>query len=621
MCGICGFIGKGDVETLTRMNSALTHRGPDGEGLWHHNEEGVYLGHKRLSIIDIEGGIQPMWSGDGRVGVVFNGEIYNHLSLREELSGRGHVFGTDHSDTEVLIHGYLEWGFDLPLKLDGMWAFAIYDRDRKLLFLSRDRFGKKPLFYSLQNGTFAFASELSALVKHPNIRAGVSAGSLKKYFAYGYIPAPKSLYENVCKLPGGFNLLVDVSALRTETRKYWEFVLEPFELIPENPEETWGEELRSLLEEAVRKRLMSDVPLGIFLSGGIDSSAITAFASRHVPAGRLKTFSIGFEEASFDESAYAGTVADYFQTEHYQERLSIERARDLLPEVVSRLDEPMGDSSLLPTYLLCQSTRKHVTVALGGDGGDELFAGYDPFRALKMAEWYDRIVPRPLHRAITMAAGLLPVSHRNMSLDFKLKRTLRGLSFSKSLWNPIWLGPLSPIELSELFHEPTDLEETYEEAIRCWDSCNQQDLVDKTLQFYTRLYLQDDILVKVDRASMMHSLEVRAPFLDIDLVDFARRIPHSYKFRKGQTKYILKEALRPVLPRNILFRAKKGFGAPVGKWFREKELSLRVEPLPDTISHSWLQNAAAVHSAGKRDERALLWNSWVLGSFFQQSAW
>jgi asparagine synthase (glutamine-hydrolysing) len=613
MCGICGFVGKGDIDILRRMNHALVHRGPDAEGCWHDAGEGVYLGHRRLSIIDLEGGAQPMWSGDGRLGVVFNGEIYNHSSLRVQLEKEGHKFLTDHSDTEVLIHGYREWGFHLPGKLNGMWAFALYDREKKLLFLSRDRFGKKPLFYSLQNDTFAFASELSGLIKHPSIRAEVSPKSLKKYFAYGYIPAPHSLYEGVYKLQGGSNLLVDVSAVRISAqKKYWEFVLEPFDHIPPNPEEVWSEQLRALLEEAVRKRLMSDVPLGIFLSGGIDSSAVTAFAARHLPAGRLKTFSIGFEESSFDESRYAKAVARSFQTDHHEERLSIERARDLLPDIVSRLDEPMGDSSLLPTYLLCQSTRKHVTVALGGDGGDELFAGYDPFRALGLAELYTRLVPRPVHRGIALCAGLLPVSHRNMSLDFRLKRTLRGLSFPKSLWNPIWLGPLSPAELSDLFLEPIDMEEVYEEAILCWDSCRQENLVDKTLQFYTRLYLQDDILVKVDRASMMHSLEVRAPFLDKDLVDFARRIPSSYKFRHGQTKYILKKALGPVLPRHILFRAKKGFGAPIGRWFLEESLRLQPGGFQKIMNRWFIEAYAADHRARRSDHRAFLWNLWLL---------
>ena len=303
---------------------------------------------------------------------------------------------------------------------------------------------------------------------------------------------------------------------------------------------------------------MSDVPLGVFLSGGVDSSAITAFAAEASGQARMKSFCIGFEEASFDETHYARIIAERYDTEHHEEILSMERARGLLPEIVGKLDEPMGDSSLLPTYLLCKETRKHVTVALSGDGGDELFAGYDPFRALGMAKWYDRLIPGPVHQAIRMAVAALPSTHRNMSLDFRLKRTLRGLSYPRRLWNAVWLGPLDPRDLEALFREPTDIEEVYAEAIEQWDACKQENLVDKTLQFYTKLYLQDDILVKADRASMMNSLEVRAPFLDIDLVDFVRKIPHAYKYRNGQTKYILKKAMEPVLPRRFSIAPRRG---------------------------------------------------------------
>ncbi|MBN2125034.1 MAG: asparagine synthase (glutamine-hydrolyzing) [Deltaproteobacteria bacterium] len=615
MCGICGFIGRGDLEDLRRMNESLAHRGPDGEGLWHDGKTGVYLGHKRLSVIDLEGGAQPMWTWDGRLGVVFNGEIYNHGALREELEKEGHRFLTDHSDTEVLLHGYRQWGQDMVGRLNGMWAFALYDREKGVLFLSRDRFGKKPLFYTLQNGTFAFSSELRSLMRHSALSNATSSRALKKYFAYGYIPAPHSLYERVYKLPGGHNLVLDGMALSFTLRKYWDFVLEPFEDVPPHPEEEWGAELRLLLQRAVERRLISDVPLGVFLSGGIDSSAVTALAARGPGGENLKTFSIGFREASFDESRYARAAADLFRTEHHQKILSMEKARDLLPEIMARLDEPMGDNSLLPTYLLCRETRKHVTVALGGDGGDELFAGYDPFRALKLAKLYSTIVPKPVHQAIAHLVARLPVSHRNMSLDFRLKRTLRGLSYPRKLWNPTWLGPLEPGQLDILFQEPTDLEDVYEEAIRYWEDCPQKDMVDKTLQFYTKLYLQDDILVKVDRASMMHSLEVRAPFLDMELVDFVRRIPHAYKYRNGQTKYLLKKALAPVLSRDILYRAKKGFGAPVGKWFHRGLLDIPARPAAGSFNPLFIRRAGREHILGKHDHRAFLWNLWVVNAF------
>jgi len=615
MCGICGFAGSGDRGILASMNEAMVHRGPDAGGLWNDTQEAVYLGHRRLSIIDLSGGAQPMWTADGALGIVFNGEIYNHLELREELIRSGHVFITDHSDTEVLLHGYRQWGSELPTRLNGMWAFALYDRKSRELFLSRDRFGKKPLYYSLQNSTFAFASELSALIRHPQITANIHEGSLKKYFAYGYIPAPSTLYRQIFKLPGGHNLLLKIDAMTYRVSKYWDFILEPFERLPVHPEEEWGEEIRDLLRKSVRRRLMSDVPLGVFLSGGVDSSAITAFAAEAAGQVRTKSFCIGFEEESFDETRYARIIADRYHTEHYEEILSMERARGLLPEIVGKLDEPMGDSSLMPTYLLCQETRKHVTVALAGDGGDELFAGYDPFRALGMAKWYDRLIPGPVHQAIRMAVAALPSTHRNMSFDFRLKRTLRGLSYPRRMWNAVWLGPLDPLDIEALFREPTDIEEVYAEAIEQWDACKQENLVDKTLQFYTKLYLQDDILVKADRASMMNSLEVRAPFLDVELVDFVRKIPHAYKCRNGQTKYILKKALEPVLPREILYRAKKGFGVPIGRWFQEGSLSLDGHRFLPNLHAPYIAKMAEDHHVCCEDHRAFLWNVWLLNSW------
>ena len=617
MCGISGFIGQGTESDLRRMTDALADRGPDAAGYWIDPARGIYLGHRRLSILDLGGGAQPMVTADGALVIIFNGEIYNFAELRAELVARGHKFVTDHSDTEVLLHGFREWGADLPRRLNGMWAFVIYDRATRKLFGSRDRFGKKPFFYTVQNGAFVFGSELSAVRLHPAVRSGISKRALKKYFGYGYIPAPHSILENVFKLPGGHSLWLDCETLALRTKKYWEFVLEPFtgNEIPANPDAAWGEELRSRLDAAVKCRLVADVPVGIFLSGGIDSSAVTAFASRHVPAGQLKTFSIGFEEASFDESAYARRVAQLFKTDHYLETLSIAKAHSLLPAIAGKLDEPMGDSSLLPTYLLSEFTRKHVKVALGGDAGDELFAGYDPFVAVRKAELYAKLVPRPVHQAIRLLAARLPVSHRNMSFDFKLKRTLRGLSYPPRLWLPVWMSSLDQDELAELFNEPADLEEIFSEAIEAWDSCAQPDVIDRTLQYYTKLYLQDDILVKVDRATMMHGLEARAPFLDINVVNFARRIPSAWKYRHGQTKYILKKALEPLLPADVLYRKKKGFGVPIGTWFKDGQLGVDAAQPIAGLNSAFMQQKLAEHRAGRADQRAFLWNAWLLQSW------
>jgi len=618
MCGITGFVGTGSEADLRRMTDALAHRGPDDAGYWTDPSHAVHLGHRRLSILDLAGGHQPMVAADGGLVIVFNGEIYNFAELRAQLVARGHRFQTDHSDTEVLLNGYREWGAGLPGRCNGMWAFVIYDRAYGRFFGSRDRFGKKPFFYSTQNGTFVFGSELTALRAHPAVNTTLSRRSLKKYFGYGYIPAPNTILENVFKLPGGHSFTLDLGggALVPRVERYWDFVLEPFtgSEIPADPENAWGEELRARLDIAVKRRLVADVPVGIFLSGGIDSSAVTAFASRYVPAGQLKTFSIGFEEATFDESAYAGRVARLFNTEHHLETLSIAKAHSLLPAIAQKIDEPMGDSSLLPTYLLSEFTRRHVKVALGGDAGDELFAGYDPFVALRKAELYSKFIPRPVHQAIRLLVARMPVSHRNMSFDFKLKRTLRGLSYPPKLWLPVWMAPLADDELAELFNEPADLEDVFSEAITAWEGCAQVDAVDRTLQYYIKLYLQDDILVKVDRATMMHGLEARAPFLDIDFVDFARRIPSTWKYRHGQTKYILKKALDSVLPVDVLYRKKKGFGVPIGAWFKDGQLGLGSMPFP-SLNHSFLEAKLADHRAGRVDQRAFLWNAWLLKSW------
>jgi asparagine synthase (glutamine-hydrolysing) len=611
MCGIAGFAGGGALADLLAMNDAQAHRGPDAGTHWSDASLGLYLGHRRLSIIDIGGGNQPMWTADGRYGIVFNGEIYNFAELRAELAAEGAAFATDHSDTEVILEAYRRWGDDCVSRFNGMWAFVLYDRERRRLFGSRDRFGKKPFYYVDRPGLFAFASELTALTAHRAIRPGVSPLALRKYFAYGYIPAPHAYLEGVHKLPGGHSFEYDLAARRLRTWKYWDFRIEPMGPATPALESEWCERLRDLIERAVRRRLVSDVPIGAFLSGGIDSSAVAAYASRALGPGRLDTFSIGFEEASFDESAHARRAAAHVGSRHHERVLQVDAAAELAPRVLSRLDEPMADASLLPTYLLSGFAREHVTVALGGDGADELFAGYDPFRALRWADLYARFVPRPLHRAISLVAARLPVSHRNMSLDFRIKRTLQGLDFPPRLWCPAWMATVAPRDLAECLGGKVDLEEVYSEAIDLWEEDPRASNVDRVLRFYTTLYLQDDILAKVDRASMMHSLEVRAPFLDIELVDFVRRLPASVKLRGGQTKWILKKALEPVLPADILYRAKKGFGVPVGEWYRSGRL-----PVPgrmQLVGEAFLQRRVERHVGARSDERAFLWGMSVLG--------
>jgi asparagine synthase (glutamine-hydrolysing) len=616
MCGIAGFVGAGDRGVLQRMTDAIAHRGPDADGHWVEESAGVFLGHRRLSIVDLSGGAQPMWTADGQIGVVFNGEIYNHADLRAELKARGCVFQTDHSDTEVLLHGYREWGDEFVSRLNGMWAFVIYDRAQKRLFGSRDRFGKKPLYYFHEGDTFGWASELPALLQHPRCPHDLSVLSLKKYYAYAYVPAPRSIYERVAKLPGGHSFSYDLAGGELKTWRYWEYILETDARLTDS--DALREEIRATLERAVQRRLMSDVPLGVFLSGGIDSSAVAAFATKHVPAGQLNTFAIGFNEPSFDESAHARFVAERLGTRHHESILDLDAAVALLPEIIGQLDEPLGDGSLLPTFLLSRFTRQHVTVALGGDGGDELFAGYDPFKALQKAALYARLVPRPVHAGIRHLAARLPVSHANMSLDFKIKRTLMGLSYRPALWNAVWMSALEPRELAQLFRESCDEEEIYSEAIEAWDHCAQPNLVDRALQFWTNLYLQDGILAKVDRASMMNSLEARSPFLDLEVANLARRLPWQLKFHGGQTKYILKRALEPVLPREIIYRKKKGFGMPIGRWLREGRFAFDHARTFPHLNVAFAEQKLAAHLTGKSDERLFLWSYWLLGQWMNK---
>ena len=608
MCGIAGFFGAGDEATLHRMTLRIAHRGPDDEAFLTEPDHGIFLGFRRLAILDIAGGRQPMTTADGALTVVFNGQIYNHRELRADLEKLGARFVSDHSDTEVLLHGWRQWGEDLPNHLNGMWAFSLYDRRTRRAFFSRDRFGKKPLFYYAGKDTFAFASELTALREHSAVPTGLSRRALQKYFAYGYVPAPLTLIGGVSKLPAGHSLTLNLDDLSYRVTRYWQYQPEPQS--ESRAEGELVEEFGARLDAAVARRLVADVPVGCFLSGGIDSSAVTALAMRHAGRERIKAFSIGFDEATFDETHYARLVARHIDADHRVETMSVQRALDILPDIAARWDEPIADASMLPTYLLCQHARNQVTVALGGDGADELLAGYDPFRALRYARWYGMLVPKPVHRAISLIAARLPVSHSYMSLDFRLKRTLRGLDHPAHLWLPVWMAPLSPSELSELFDAPVDLDDVYSEAIEAWDTCASSDPVERTIAFYIRLYLQDDILVKVDRASMLHSLEVRAPFLDIELVDFLRRLPTRMKLRGGTSKWILRECAKSLLPKEVLTRNKQGFALPIGAWLADGKLGA-----PDTVRDArapFWQRRRSEQRAQMADHRLYLWSEIAL---------
>jgi asparagine synthase (glutamine-hydrolysing) len=461
----------------------------------------------------------------------------------------------------------------------------------------------------MRPGIFVFASELTGILEHPFAVRSLDYRSVQKFFAHGFLPAPNALYEHSQKLPGGCHLTYDVPNGAVSIRRYWQFNLEPDDRLAEADDDRLADELQALLIQAVDRRLMSDVPLGLFLSGGIDSASVLAAVTQLRGRHTVDTFTIGFTEPTFDESVHARSLAQELGSRHHNELLDLLKAESLIPEVLGKMDEPLGDGSILPTYLLSKFTRKSVKVALSGDGGDELFAGYDPFAALAPAQMYDRVVPEKFHWGLRYLVNKMPVSTANMTFDFKLRRTLLGLSYPQALWNPIWLAPLEPKEIKDIFEHPLPLEDLYEEVLTSWHRGEGKDLVDRTLEFYTNFYLQDDILTKVDRAAMMNSLESRAVFLDNDLVEFCRRLPNRFKIRRGQRKYLLKRALRGLVPDDVLTRAKKGFGIPLAAWLRtspsEPPLTAvggaRIEP----VSKRWLQ-----HRAGIADHRLFLW-SWL----------
>ncbi|NKB42830.1 MAG: asparagine synthase (glutamine-hydrolyzing) [Alphaproteobacteria bacterium] len=604
MCGLTGFVGVGDEDSLRAMTAALTHRGPDGEGYYRDHHAPVFLGHRRLIVLDPDGGTQPMWDAQGTVAVVFNGLIYNHRALRAELEQLGHHFTSDHADTEVLVHGWKAWGRDLFMRLDGMFALAIYDRNKSTVTLARDRFGEKPLYYAARSEAFVFGSELTALLHHPSLKnATPSKIALQKFFAHGFFPAPHTPYDGISKLLPGQCLTIDAKTLATQTRTYWRFSLGGTEQ-PAGSEDDWAAELNALVGDAVSSRLEADVPLGLFLSGGVDSSTVLSCAADVRTPASLSTFSIGFRETSFDESPWAEEMALRVGSTHHVEICDLDAAQSGLPGLLSHLDEPQGDPSILPTNLLCRFARKHVTVALSGDGGDELFAGYDPFRVLKRAALYNQVVPKPMHDAIRYMAGWLPRSDANMSFDFILNRGLRGLKHPPSQWNPRWLGALGPDDISDLFNTTITAEELYSEAIEAWDACASPHLVDKTLDFYTRFYLPDGILTKTDRASMAVGLEVRSPFLANGVAEFAQRLPWHVKLKGRTTKWLLKRALKDRLPSDILNRKKKGFGIPLSRWLRS------MDPPKSNVPHTgsaWLKDRWLDHQSGRRDDRAALW--------------
>ena len=617
MCGITGWANldartpppDGAKELLHSMCERMVHRGPDAEGLMVSN--GVALGMRRLAIIDLITGEQPTYNEDRSVAVILNGEIYNYRELRQDLEKRGHSFRSQ-SDTEVLPHLYEEYADDMVQHLNGMFAFALWDSKRRRLLIARDRFGEKPLYWGVFDNTLLFASEPKVLLSHPSVTTSLNLQALRQYLSFDYVPAPLTIYQGINKLPAAHTLTLDNG--KVETRPYWRLSYKTKQPPPTEGEA--AEHLRELLADSVRMRLVSDVPLGVLLSGGVDSSTIAALAVR-ASSEAVKTFSISFAESSFDESSYARAVAKFLGTDHHEERLSSNLAANLVGEIGSWMDEPFSDPSLVPTYLLSRFTRKHVTVALGGDGGDELFAGYPTYRGHRWAQNYLR-VPRALRSGIVKPLiGLLPVKTKNLSFDYKATRFVTGAEYDPVARHHIWFGSFNPAE-QQLLLTPEVLrnsdDDIYREARLMFAECDSSDVVEQMQSLDTRLYLAEDILTKVDRASMAVSLEVRAPFLDQRVAEFAASLPANYKLRGRKTKYILKRAIKDLLPPFVTRRGKKGFGVPVAEWLKGKLRPLARDLLsPERVRKAGVFNPGYVtrlqdeHERGVANHRKLLW--------------
>ena len=593
------------------MTGVLAHRGPDGEGF--HVSAGIALGHRRLSIIDLAGGAQPMALAKERYQIVYNGEIYNYIELRAELERRGCVFST-RSDTEVILQQYALDGAEALQRFNGMFAFAIWDREEQRLFAARDRLGVKPLYYCENGGEFIFASELKALLAHPRVERRLNRLSVSKYFTYGYVPAPHTIFEGIHKLEPGFCLTFDRRGL--QRKLYWDIPLEDNPLSERTVDE-WAEDLLPVLRDTVVKRLRSDVPVGVFLSGGLDSSAITALAAK-AATGRLRTFSVGFEESSYDESPYARVVAERYGTEHHHEVLSASRTVALLPGVMKILDEPFADASIVPTWLLSQFTARSVKVVLGGDGGDELFMGYPAFQAHKLM---DRLsfLPTSWRDGLNRVTRRIPISNRYASAEYLARLFFKGAGVSPEIRFFLWLGCFGNEQkrqlLSEEMRQLLLRANPFEDVINYVRQSGLLRDLERLQYLCMKLYLQDDILVKVDRASMANSLEVRAPFLDYELVEFASRINPVYKLRGMLgTKYILKRAMRGLLPRSIIHRRKAGFMVPLAQWL-SSDLRPLVEELcaESALKADGLFNPVYVrqmldeHFGGRRDYRKMIW--------------
>ncbi|PYN48738.1 MAG: asparagine synthase (glutamine-hydrolyzing) [Candidatus Rokuibacteriota bacterium] len=615
MCGIAGFVTTGfrgdSRDVVHRMVTALRHRGPDDQG--EYVDAQAALGSCRLSIIDLAGGRQPIGNENGTVHAVLNGEIYNFRELRSRLQRRGHQFRTQ-SDTEVVVHAYEQDGEDFVTDLDGMFALALWDGPGRKLLLARDRMGEKPLYYYDGPGVFVFGSELRALVEHPDVPRALDLQSLSRYLLVDAVPAPHSILAGAAKLAPAHTLVVSPGA-KPQVTPYWSLSFAPDHSIDERE---WRGRLIDQLEVSVRSRLVGDVPVGVFVSGGIDSGSVATFAARHANALRLQTFAVGFDTPSYDERSFARVVAARFGAEHHEIVFTATEALSLMERVGSLLDEPLVDASFLPKYALARAARGSVKVALSGDGGDEIFCGYPTFLADAAARWLLATLPPTARRVVGRLIDGLPASPKYASVDFLLKQFMRALPYPAPVRTQLLLGGITAAEQSRLLspgvRHALEGFDPYAELTTAIEQLELRDPIERLIHHHARFYLADQTLVAMDRASMAAGLEVRAPFLDPALVELAATIPSELKLNGWTTKYILKSALEGILPPTVIRRRKQGLGVPIAAWLRGPLRGVMESRLaPARVRHRGLFDPTAVtrlvsaHVEGRGDHRKILW--------------
>jgi asparagine synthase (glutamine-hydrolysing) len=617
MCGICGIaISRGgpsvSEDILHKMNEAIAHRGPDEDGFYLNDKVG--LASRRLSIIDLGGGTQPISNENGTMRIVFNGEIYNYQELRDYLEKQGHLFRTQ-SDTEVILHLYEEFGTDCLQHLDGIFAFAIWDEKTQELLLARDRMGIKPMYYThLPDWQLIFGSEMKSILKNPAVEREIDLVSLNEYLSYEYVPTPRTIIRNVWRLEAGHFLIYNRRGI--EIRAYDSLSFRQSESRPPVNWRDYSASLYNTLRSAVQRELVSDVPVGVLLSGGLDSSTIAALMVDLYP-GKVESFTIGFEEGSFDESQYARQVARHLNTQHNEMVLTSKKAVELVGEIADFLDEPFADSSIIPTYLLSRFARQKVKVVLGGDGGDELLAGYPTVLSHRLIGYYERLVPWVLRAYVApRVMDRLKVSFDNLSLDFRLRRFLAGRGVPLIARHQRWLGSFVDEEKTSLLQswvKPV-LRETYYQSYQYARECDAKEPLNQILFNDLKTYLEGDILYKVDRASMAASLEVRVPFLNREVVHFANDLPMDLKLHNFTSKFLLKKMMKGKLPNDIIQRSKKGFNMPVAYWLSGDLKELMMDMFSESFvkrqnlfDSAYIQQLTTEHFQHRKDNRKLLW--------------